>query len=284
MSSFAADWLALREPYDSAARNRSILHKVLGFFADCSVIDIVDLACGTGATARAISAELSIRQRWRLVDNDLSLLARTRQGVESACVTTTAIPIDLARDLEAALDGRIDLITTSAFLDLVSAEWFERFAVEAAARNLPVYAALTYDGRVDIEPSDSLDTRMIDAVNHHQRTDKGFGTALGPSAADAAIEAMRRVGYTVSYGRSDWILGPQDQAIQRDIAAGWASAARNTGDLSLADTIGWLTRRRDAIAASRSSMRIGHVDFFAHPIGNRSGARSQSNKISSPNG
>ena len=284
MSSFAADWLALREPYDSAARNRSILDKVLDFFADCSVIDIVDLACGTGATARAISAELSIRQHWRLVDNDLSLLARARQGVESDHVTTTAIPIDLARDLEAALDGRIDLITTSAFLDLVSAEWLERFAVEAAARDLPVYAALTYDGRVDIEPSDSLDTRMIDAVNHHQRTDKGFGTALGPSAADAAIEAMKRVGYTVSCGRSDWILGPQDQEIQRDIAAGWASAARNIGDVPLADTIGWLTRRRDAIAAGRSSMRIGHVDFFAHPIGNRSGARSQSNKISSPNG
>ena len=35
-------------------------------------------------------------------------------------VKVTAIPLDLNRDLEAALDGAIDLVTTSAFLDLVS--------------------------------------------------------------------------------------------------------------------------------------------------------------------
>ena len=55
-------------------------------------------------------------------------------------VTTT--PIDLERDLEAALDGPADLVTTSALLDLVSDAWLNRLAIEAAARRLPVYAAL----------------------------------------------------------------------------------------------------------------------------------------------
>jgi hypothetical protein len=41
----------------------------------------------------------------------------------------------------------LDLITTSALLDLVSADWLERLTVEAAARRLPIYAALTYQGR-----------------------------------------------------------------------------------------------------------------------------------------
>jgi len=27
----------------------------------------------------------------------------------------------------------------------------------------------------------------------------------------------------------------------------------------------WLTRRHGHIAAGRSSLRLGHVDFFAHP-------------------
>jgi hypothetical protein len=49
-------------------------------------------------------------------------------------------PIDLVR-LELALDGPLDLITMSALLDLVSLEWLDRLAIEAAARRLPVYGA-----------------------------------------------------------------------------------------------------------------------------------------------
>jgi hypothetical protein len=54
-----------------------------------------------------------------------------------------------------------------------------------------------------------------------------------------------------------------------EIFAGWASAARETGDLSLADTVAWLTRRRDAVSNGRSSIRVGHVDLFARPMGTR---------------
>jgi hypothetical protein len=35
------------------------------------------------------------------------------------------------------------------------------------------------------------------------------------------------------------------------------------------DVITWLARRRDHIAAGRSAMRVGHVDFFAQPTGTR---------------
>ena len=67
----------------------------------------------------------------------------------------TAAPVDLHRDLEAAFDGPADLLTTSALLDLVSDDWLNRLAVEAAARRLPVYAALSYDGRAELAPSDT---------------------------------------------------------------------------------------------------------------------------------
>ena len=68
----------------------------------------------------------------------------------------TARPIDLTRDLELALDGPLDLVATSALLDLVSQEWLDRLVVEAAARRLPVYAALTYNGHIDLDPARSV--------------------------------------------------------------------------------------------------------------------------------
>jgi SAM-dependent methyltransferase len=260
--------LALREPYDKRARSVVVLDAVAEAFAGRPAISVVDLACGTGSTLRALSPRLPARQDWRLVDNDLSLLARAGADT-SANVNVRTIPIDLALDLEAALDGLVDLVTTSALLDLVSEPWLERLAVEAAARRLPVYAALTYDGRAELEPHDALDEKIVEAVNAHQRRDKGFGPALGPIAARGAIERFERVGYSVVQGHSDWVFGPDDREIQTEILAGWASAAREMGNLPLGDIVGWLTRRRDLVAAGRSTIRVGHVDLFARPTGTR---------------
>ncbi len=57
--------------------------------------------------------------------------------------------------------------------------------------------------------------------------------------------------------------------MQKEILAGWAHAAREIDALTLPDTAAWLTRRRDFVAAGRSSLRVGHVDIFATPTGTR---------------
>ena len=136
--SFSAAWLELREPYDRRARNSAVVDELVAALADRPSVTIVDLACGTGSTFRALSPRIKSRQSWRLVDNDLSLLARTPQS-SPPNINVATVPTDLNLDLEAALDGPVDLVTTSALLDLVSDEWLERLAIEAAARRLPVY-------------------------------------------------------------------------------------------------------------------------------------------------
>jgi hypothetical protein len=267
--SFSASWLTLREPFDRRARNGAVLDAVAAWAAGRQSVAVVDLACGLGSTLRAVTGRLPVRQSWRLVDNDLSLLARAASLARPPDLTVTATPVDLARDLEAALDGPVDLITTSALLDLVSHEWLERLVTEAAARRLPVYAALSYDGLATIEPADVLDSAMIDSVNRHQRRNKGFGPALGPEAAATAPSRFEAVGYRVTQGSSDWVFGPKDGEIQTEVLTGWAAAAREVDEISIGDIIGWLARRRDHIAAGRSAMRVGHVDFFGSPIATR---------------
>jgi hypothetical protein len=269
MSSFAAQWLALREPYDLAARSGPVLEAVADAFLDESTISVVDLACGTGATLRALGPHLPPHQRWRLVDNDLGLLAQAADAGRPPQLTVTTTPIDLARDLELALDGPVDLVTASALLDLVSAEWLDRLAVEAAARRLPVYAALSYDGRAALEPSTALDVELLAGFNLHQRTDKGFGAALGPMAAARAVERFEHFGYRVVQGRSDWVFGPDDRAMQDALFAGWAEVAPLTTGLSRADINRWLAQRRSDLAAGRSRLHVGHLDVFASPIGTR---------------
>jgi hypothetical protein len=266
--SFSAAWLELREPHDRRARNGSVIDAVTETLAGLASVTVVDLACGTGSTFRALRPLLVDRQNWRLVDNDLSVLARAPQSSPPG-INVTAMPIDLNRDLEVALDGPVDLVTTSALLDLVSDDWLQRLVVETAARRLPVYAALSYDGRVDMTPADAVDEKIVAAVNAHQRSDKGFGPALGPDAASQAIQRFERIGYMVAQGQSDWVFAATDREIQVEVLSGWAAAARESGDIPLPDIIAWLKRRRDLVTAGRSSIRVGHVDFFARPTATR---------------
>jgi hypothetical protein len=268
MSSFTADWLSLREPYDLRARNPEVLSAVAAALAALPSIAIVDLACGTGSTLRALAPHLPPRQNWKLVDNDLGLLLRAASASHPHARVTTAA-VDLARDLEAALDGPLDLVTTSALLDLVSDHWLERLAIEAAARKLPLYAALTYDGRVTLTPFDPYDDSIITAVSVHHHRDQGFGPALGSGAAKRVVARLETVGYSIVHGTADWEIGPQDREIQTELLDSWAGAAQETGQLPLAEIRAWHARRRDALAHGRSSIHIGHLDVFADPTGLR---------------
>ena len=221
---------------------------------------IVDLGCGTGSTLRALAPRLPGRQDWRLFDNDFDLVARAAATAPPATVTVTATPLDLSRDLEASLDGSIDLITASALLDL-------QLVVEILARSIPLYAAISHDGRIEIVPSDPFDTTIVAAVNLHQRTDKGFGPALGGTSASFAITRLKSFGYSVIHGTSDWVLEPHACDVQMELFSSWAATARQTGQAPV-DTSNWLARRRESIAARQSSIRVGHVDFWAHQTGN----------------
>jgi hypothetical protein len=267
--SFSAEWLALREPHDRAARNPDVLAAVRGHFAGRTGINVVDLACGAGSTLRAVAPHLPMPQRWSLVDNDLGLLLRAGAQALPDGVTIRTQPIDLVRDLEAALDGPVDLVTASALIDLVSAEWLERFATEVAARRLPAYVALSYDGDMHFVPPDSLDAKVRDAFNAHQRRDKGFGAALGPHAATRAAAMFERCDYAVTRGPSPWVLDEHARTMQSDLVTGFAAAAQEQATLSIAELTGWIARRRTFIAAGRSQMTVGHVDLFATPIGTR---------------
>ena len=264
---FSAQWLSLREPYDLAARNATVLSAVAEAFAGRTSIALVDLACGTGASLRAISGHLPARQHWRLVDNDLGLLARSADLGKPPDINVLTRPIDLVRDLELALEAPLDLITASALLDLVSSEWLDRFVIEAAARHLPVYVALTFDGRISLKPSEAIDEEIVAAFKAHQRSDKGFGPALGPTAGERARERFAHFGYAVAEGRSDWVLEPKDAKIQDAVFSAWAEL--NTLMLPRDAIAKWLALRRAHLTEGRSRLEIGHVDVFARPMGRR---------------
>ena len=175
VSGFTAEWLALREPADIAARSAAGTSFVTGALAQHSSLHIVDLGSGTGSNVRYLSRHLPQGQRWQLVDNDAMLLEAARSLLSIDVETSVA---DL-RHLDASVFTAAELVTASALLDLVSESWLRTFVRHCYRGRVAVLAALNYDGRIVCSPADKDDDLVRDLVNQHQRTDKGFGPALG---------------------------------------------------------------------------------------------------------
>lgn len=278
MSGFSADWLALREPADHAARNRALLDALRAHCAGREPVTVVDLGCGTGSNLRATAPFLGAVQDWHLVDHDPALLVAARERL--AAWAETAEPqgnglllsfvgrtirvrfheADLSAGAGGVLDCGPDLVTAAALFDLVSNAWIERFAQAVAERRAAFYTALTYNGAEAWEPPHPDDAALLSAFHAHQGGDKGFGPSAGPRATAALVGAFEACGYRVRCEDSPWRLGAGHRDLTRELARGVAQAVRETGRVPEGTVAGWLEAR-----LAGASCLVGHTDCLALP-------------------
>ena len=268
MTEFSADWLALREPVDHASINHTVRERLRRYLADRQSIKVVDFGSGTGSNLRSLAPDIAAAQSWKLIDIDQSLLQQV-ESRSSECLATaadrvsfTGVTADLSHvDLLDIIEGH-DLVTASALFDLVSRDVMDRIARAAAARGAVFYTTLIYDGIAAWLPAHPLDTQMRHAFNAHQKTDKGFGAAAGPDAASALTEAFASHGFTVTTGKSPWILDGDLDSLRLETDRGWAGAAAETGSLAGKDVEAWLEHR---LNAANAVTIVGHEDVLALP-------------------
>ena len=253
MSGFSAEWLAVREPADAAARSASLVSFIVRG-PERAALRVLDLGGGTGANIRYLSPKLPGPQVWTIVDNDAALLERAPSHA-------TRRHLDLKAAVEDAqlFDGS-SLVTASALLDLVSEAWLQTLVERCRAAGAAVLFALTYDGRIVCSPGEPEDDEIRRLVNAHQKRDKGFGPALGPDATTSVVALLSAAGYTTKQEQSDWNLAAGTFPLQRELVSGWADAASKVAPEKKAVIDGWRVRRLAHIDARRSHIVVGHVD------------------------
>jgi hypothetical protein len=249
VSRFQEKWLRLREPCDHAARSAALADRFAR--AVGALPHLIDLGAGTGSNLRYLAPRLPPLQRWLLVDRDPALLAQAHLGPG---VPVKGQVLDLARALPKA-----DVwtgITAAALLDLASAPWLDRLA--RWCRGVPVLMALTVDGRLIWYPEEPEDGAVRERFFAHQRTDKGFGPALGADAAPYLAERLEAEGQEVFLERSDWRLGPATAPLLGATLEGIIAVQ----DLEMAR---WAAARRRQLATGQLRLTAGHVDLLALP-------------------
>lgn len=263
VSSFAKDWLALREPYDHAARSEALADHFAAALGPAR--RLLDLGCGTGANLRYLAPRPASEQHWLCVDHDRDLLIEAAAALgrwrhETGWQGSVDFePRDLADDLESLPIGAG--VTASALLDLTSAAWLDRLA--AHCRQTPLLIALSFDGRLSWQPSLAEDELVAARFVAHQRTDKGFGPALGPDAAAHLAGRLETQGHGVTTATSDWQLGPADRPLLEAMLHGIIGAAGAIDqDRRLAQ---WAGIRRSQLDRGELGLTVGHVDLLALP-------------------
>jgi hypothetical protein len=262
MSGFTADWLSLREPADARARNAKLSDQLVQLARRQVPARLMDLACGTGANLRYLAPLIGTQQQWLLVDDDSVLLEKVR-AVPGCNVRTQRF--DLVTQLQMLDFGSDVIVTASALLDLVSERWLAQLIDRCRASRCSAFFALTYDGRITLTPSEPDDEWIRQLVNRHQRGDKGFGPALGPSASRRARELFERAGYEVLTAPSDWSLLPEERLLQQSLLEGWAGAAMELAPTQSNRCREWLARRLSHLATGASHITVGHEDLLARP-------------------
>ena len=281
-------WLALRESVDAASRSPGLTQAVADVVRACEPVRVLDLATGTGSNIRYLMRHLPRRQHWLAVDQSPELLqelpVRMSQwgasgGREVATNTTRCTIRDGERECEietaqrdlnildsADLFARRDLVTASALLDLVSEKWLYSLAARCREAGAAALFTITYNGRWSCSPAEPEDDLVRSLFNRHQHTDKGLGgPAAGPDAAGLVVRAFTEAGYTVRSEPSDWRLGADHAALQRELIEGWAEAATEIEQEAASTVAAWRIRRLRHVEAARSHLVVGHDDVAAWP-------------------
>lgn len=254
--SFSADWLALRAPYDTAARN-TMLEERLATWAARRIgatgrpLTVIDLGAGSGNNHRHLASRIGVAQRWTLLDSDPCLLRLAPDDVDTRLS-------DLGNGPAAAIPDDADLVTASALIDLVSERWLAALIARTTAVNAALFVVLSYDGRIGWEIEHPTDARVAALINRHQRTDKGFGPALGPSAGDTLQRLSTR---PVLEARSDWVIGADDGAMRSALVEDWHAAAIEMAPEEHAALNHWA----DTARLRAETLTVGHVDHLIPP-------------------
>jgi hypothetical protein len=263
-------WLALREPADGAARAGDLVDEIRNKLPAGRPFVIHDLACGTGAMLRWLAPRLPGSQHWISYDLDADLLAVLDAAPgpvasDGSPVTTQIRHRDVTRLRSCDLAGAA-LITSSALLDLLTAEELRRLVWACASARCPVLITLTVTGAIQLWPPHPLDKAVATAFNAHQRRTTGGSRLLGPDAADAACRAFAELGRDVVARASPWRLGPATPALTAAWLAGWLAAASTQDPRLAAETSGRYAPERLADAtAGRLRVFVHHRDLLVRP-------------------
>jgi hypothetical protein len=254
-------WLVLREPADAAARSRGLVELLRPHVE--SPLTVHDLGSGTGSMGRWLAPLLPVQQRWVLHDLDRGLLATAAADPPAGVEVQTRVD-DVTAPAAGALAGA-GLVTSSALLDILTADELVGVVDACVATGAPVLFTLDVTGEVELDPADPLDPDLGAAFDDHQRREARGSRLLGPDAPSLVASALRAHGYDVHAAASPWRLDAGMGELVSAWLDGWVAAATEQRPELTAPAHEWRTARATHLAEGTLAVTVHHEDILAVP-------------------
>ncbi|WP_338751866.1 class I SAM-dependent methyltransferase [Janibacter alittae] len=263
-----ADWLALREPADAAARSVQLVNALRPHLPTDGLV-IHDFGCGTGSMSRWLAPQLSGPQHWVGYERDEDLLTRATAAPpplsrDGQAITTEWRLREITRLPPSDLTGA-SLVTASALLDMMTREEIERMVASIAGAGCPALITLSVVGQVKLAPAHPLDGRITAAFNDHQMRETGHGQLLGPGAVDVAAAEFLHAGYTVQLAPSPWQVDSRDTVLLESWLTGWVGAACEQDSTLQSEGSDYLGLRKEQVEGGQLAATVHHRDLFFLP-------------------
>ncbi|MEN3121540.1 class I SAM-dependent methyltransferase [Janibacter sp. LM] len=263
-----ADWLALREPADAAARSKDLVEALRPHLPTDGLV-IHDLGCGSGSMVHWLAPQLPGHQHWIGYERDEDLLARAAAAppplsLDGHQVTIETRLRDITRLPAEDLDGA-SLITASALLDMMTREEIERMVASIATAGRPALITLSVVGVVDLMPAHPYDQQVATAFNEHQTRDTKQGQLLGPDGVYVAANVLKDAGCTIRLVPTVWRLDAGTAPLLRAWLEGWVAAACEQSPSVRVDAAEYVNWRLQQLAARQLTVTVHHRDLLALP-------------------
>ncbi len=282
-----AQWLELRIPYDSKARNLNVEASCQQYLKNHKRLKIVDLGAGTGANCRYYLSKISQEQEWFLVEHNPELLEIAFSRLESWALKNgyksksqnlrlvlenqvhkvtihgtvgSILELDKLIDLET-----LDLAVANAVFDLFSEEQFQTVLECLKNYQLSFLTTINYTGMSFIPQTDE-DLCFISYYHQHMQRHQHFGRGMGPNCGSKMWEAMKRLGMKRLKGESMWKISSSDPVFI-NLLLGFMeeSIPEILEEANLQHQLhSWLAKKQQMITQNYLNCYVAHQDFFAY--------------------
>jgi hypothetical protein len=260
------DWLVARVTADNAARAATLttlLPQLIDYLIDPDLPDatvqIIDLGAGSGANQRWLAPRLPIPQRWLHVDHNPVISRSQPLPAETVIIDASVEALD---QLLASSNGRRQLVTCSALLDVLTTEQITAVCQAAINHRVAAFFSLTVTGDLILDPPHPHDQLLSAAFNDHQRR----AGRPGPDASALTVELLGAAKFAVRIQDTPWQLTADsapafvDQLLTERLAAAVAQ-----DPALVAAAADWLDLRRAQLAAGVLRIELAHCDILGLP-------------------
>ena len=284
---FSKSWINMRIYYDDLARSDALV-KFLKRSNKADSYHLIDMCCGSGSFLIWTLKNELIFKECTLVDNDLDLLKSVKsnlrknlKGKYSFKANTNNSDLEIFRGSEVRSTVRIKkgdcdeykigknqsyIISYSAAIDLMSKSSINNSLSKLGDGNVLFYS-LCFDGQVKWNPSHPYDKYILSMFNRHQRSNKGFGAALGYESIEFLTKKAAKLGYRVAIKDSPWAIenkSERDMAFLKRYILDIKKSLYHLDQVDMDILKKWYLDKMNSLTNKKVRVHVGHKDILIH--------------------